>query len=102
MGVAMRGGGIEELEVLLACVRRLAEDPATVDEAVGVLDDILNGLERHGATSGTAQSLRTVLSSHLLAVQTLRDVDASEAAVANVVRRAVDGAELVLEPVASE
>jgi hypothetical protein len=91
-----------ELGPVLLRVRRLAADPWRVDDAIETLDELARSLEPDlGAPGGDdgarlADPLRTVLSTHLLALQALRDVAASDETVVKVVRRAVDAVEHVV------
>ena len=86
----------DEVRRVLRNVRWLVGEPRQLESAIGTLEALTRSLERAPGDEdddGGLEPVRTVLASHLLAVHALRDVDASEAAVTKVVRRAIDGAE---------
>lgn len=95
------------LRAALREARALAAEPWTCGLAIGVLEDAYRSLEPAcdlddpAPRSVRTERVRTLLSSHLLALRTLDDVGASQAAVAKVVRRAVDAAETALAAPAS-
>ena len=85
----------DEVRRVLRNVRWLVGEPRQLESAIGTLEALTRSLERAPGDDddGGLEPVRTVLATHLLAVEALRDVDASEAAVTKVVRRAIDGAE---------
>ena len=90
----------EEVRRVLASVRWLVGEPRQLDSAIGRLEALTRSLEPAPGDEhdGGLEPVRTVLAAHLLAVHALRDVDASDAAVTKVVRRAIDGAEHLVAP----
>lgn len=82
----------------LAKARALVRVPGELDGAIHALESLTRSLAPDAAAADVQRAkgvdtIRAVLSSHLLAVQALRDVEAQPAKVERLVRRAIDAAE---------
>ena len=92
------------VRVSLAKARALVRVPGELDGAIDALESLTRSLAPDAGTAAAQRAkaldaVRAVLSSHLLAVRALRDVEVQPAKVERLVRRAIDAAEeAVLAP----
>ena len=88
----MTATALRTVEVVLARARVLVDGRSDVESAIETLESLRHRLEPADAVARqdrALEQLRSRLASHLVALQAVRDAEASVSTVARVVRRAI-------------